>query len=70
MLLGYTIMSIVKGNDYANFGTLFYNLQNYNALTLVKNNSLVIDPSIECDMPSKYCFMLWLLPSNKHCCCI
>ena len=58
MLLGYTIMSIVKGNDYANFELLCSIICKIIMLALVKIIPLVIDPSIECDMPSKYCFML------------
>ena len=62
MLLGYTIMSIVKGNDYANFELLCSIICKIIMLALVKIIPLVIDPSIECDMPSKYCFMLTVLP--------
>ena len=54
MLLGYTIMSIVKGNDYANFELLCSIICKIIMLALVKIIPLVIDPSIECDMPSKY----------------
>lgn len=54
MLLGYTIMSVIKGNDYANFELLCSIICKIIMLALVKIIPLFIDPSIECDMPSKY----------------
>lgn len=52
----------LKGNDYANFELLCSIICKIIMLALVKIIPLVIDPSIECDMPSKYCFMLTVLP--------
>lgn len=62
MLLGYIIMGIIKESDYANFELLCSVISKIILLALVKIIPLFVDPSLECDLPSKYCFMLTVLP--------
>lgn len=62
MLLGYIIMSIVRGNDYTNFELLCSVISKIILLALAKIIPLFVDLSIECDLPTTYYFLIIVLP--------
>lgn len=62
MLLGYLIMGMTNPNDYANFELLCSILSKIIMLAVVKMLHLFVDPWVECNRISRYCFMLTVLP--------